>query len=120
MISSTATSTASFDAALHAHRVCAGRESFYAFAKDCLRQNGRRGGAVTGNVGRFRSDFLHHLRAHVFERVLQFDFLCHGDAVLRDDRRAEFLFDYGVAALRAQRDFDRVSQNVDAAQDCLP
>jgi hypothetical protein len=38
-----------------------------------------------------RSDFLHHLRAHVLELVSQFDFLGDGDAVLGDGRGAEAL-----------------------------
>ncbi len=40
-----------------------------------LRQHGGGGGAVAGVVVGLGSDFLHHLRAHVLERVSQFDFL---------------------------------------------
>ena len=56
-------------------------------------------GAVTCNVGSLGSDFAHHLCAHIFERVLQLDFLRHSHAVLGDDRRAELLFDDRVAPL---------------------
>src|ERR1051326_7999279 len=62
-----------------------------AFSIDRLRENGGGGGAVAGDVGGLGSDFLHHLRAHVLERVFQFDFFCDGDAVLGDGRRTEFL-----------------------------
>ena len=50
-----------------------------------------------------RSDFLHHLRAHVLELVLELDFLRDRDAVLGDGRGAEALLEHGVAALRAER-----------------
>ena len=42
-----------------------------AFAIDRLRQDGGRRGAVAGNVRGLAGDFLHHLRAHVLERVLR-------------------------------------------------
>jgi hypothetical protein len=108
------------DAALHGHRVGAGRDGLYAFAVDCLRQNGGGGGAVAGHVGSLGSDFAHHLRAHVLERILQFDFFRHGNAVLGDGRRTELLFNNYVAALRTESDFHRVGQKVDAAQNRLP
>ena len=108
------------DAALQGHRVGTGGNGLHAFAIDGLRQNGRGGGAVAGDVGGLGSDFAHHLRAHVLERVLQFDFLGYGDAVFGDERRTEFLFDYDVAALGAERDFHGVGENVHAAQDRLP
>ena len=38
-----------------------------------------------------RSDFAHHLGAHVFQWVLQFDFLGHGHAVLGDGGDPNFL-----------------------------
>ena len=99
-----------FDAALERRGAGAGRDRLHAFAEDGLRQHGGGGGAVAGDVGSLRRDFADHLRAHVFERVLQFDFLCHGHAVLGDDRRAELLFDHGVAALGAERDLHGVGQ----------
>ena len=108
-----------FDAALEAGRAGAGRNGLDAFAEDGLRQHGGGGGAVAGHVGSLRRDFADHLRAHVLERVLQFDFLGHGHAVLGDDRRAELLFDHRVAALGAERDLHGVRESIDAAQDRL-
>ena len=58
------------DAAFQRHRVCAGSHRLHALAEDGLRQNGRGGGAITGNVGGLGGDLAHHLRAHVLERVL--------------------------------------------------
>ena len=107
------------DAALHGHRVGAGGDGLYAFAIDRLGQNGGGGGAVAGDVRGLGSHFAHHLRAHVFERVFQFDFLGYGDAVLGDGRRTEFLFDDHVAALGAESDFHGVGQKVDAAENRL-
>ena len=60
-----------------------------------------------------------HLRAHVLELVLELDLLGDGDAVLGDARRAERLVEDDVAALRTERDLDRIGENVDAAQHAL-
>ena len=104
------------DAALDVHRVRAGGDRLQAFADDRLREHGRGRGAVTGLVGGVGSDFLHHLRAHVLELVLELDLLRDGHAVLGDGRGAEALLEHGIAALRAQRHLDRVGEDVDAAQ----
>ena len=90
-----------------------------AFAEDSLGENGGRGGAVASYVGGLGGDFTDHLRAHVFERVLQLDFLGDGDAVLGDDGRAKLLLDHRVAALGTERDLHGVCESVDAAQDRL-
>ena len=108
------------DAALDVHRVRAGDDVLRAFAVDGLRQHGRGGGAVAGDVGRLARDFADHLRAHVLERVLQVDFLGDRHAVLGDGRRSELLVEDDVAALGAEGDLDRVGQLVDAAQHGLP
>src|SRR5512146_485643 len=71
---------------------------------------------VAGVVRRLRSDFAHHLRAHVLEVVLELDLLGDGDAVLGDARRAERLVEHDVAAFGAKGDLHRVGQDVDAAQ----
>ena len=107
------------DAALEIHRVHAGGNRLGAFAHDGLRQNGGGGGAVAGLVVGLGGDFAHHLRAHIFELVGQFDFLGDGDAVLGDARRAEALVEHDVAALGAERDLHGVGENVDAAQQLL-
>ena len=107
------------DAALQSHRVGAGSHGLDAFAIDRLGQNGRRRGAVTGHVRGLRRDFAHHLRAHVLERVLQFDFLGDGHAVLGDGRGAELLFDDDVAALGPERHLYCVGERVYAAQNRL-
>ena len=91
------------DAALEVHRVHAGGNRLGAFLDDRLREHGRGGGAVTGEVGGLRGDFAHHLRAHVLELVFELDLLGDGDAVLGDARRAERLVEHDVAALGAER-----------------
>ena len=108
------------DTALQSHRVRASRNGFHALAIDRLRQNRRGGRAVAGYVGSLRSHLAHHLRAHVLERILQLDFLGHRHTVLRDVRSAEFLFQYDVAALRAQRNFDGIGQLIHTAKNGLP
>jgi hypothetical protein len=104
------------DAALQVHRVHAGGNGLGAFADDGLGQNGGGGGAVAGQVVGLRGHFAHHLRAHVLELVLKFDFLGDGHAVLGDARRAEGLVDDDVAALGTQRHLHGVGEGVDAAQ----
>ncbi len=108
-----------FDAALQRHRVRAGGNCLDAFAVNGLRQNSRGGGAVTGHVGGLGSDLAHHLRAHVFERILQLDFFCYGHAVFGNQRRTELLLDHHIAALRTEGDLDRIGQDVHAAKDRL-
>ena len=104
------------DAALEVHRVHAGGNRLHAFADDGLSQNGRGGGAVAGFVIGAAGDFLHHLRAHVLELVLQFDFLGDRHTVLGDARRAEGFLDHDVTTLGAQRDLDRIGKDVDALE----
>src|SRR5581483_2240920 len=108
------------DTALERHRVRARSNGLYAFAIDCLSENGSGSGAVAGDVGRLAGDFADHLCAGVIQAIFQFDFFCHGDAVLGDGRRTEFLLDYHIAALRPESDFHRVSEGVDAAENRLP
>ncbi len=107
------------DAALQGHRIRAGGNGLHAFAEDGLGQNGRGGGAVTGNVGGLGGDFADHLCAHVLERVLQLDFLGYGHAVLGNERRTKLLLDHDIAALGTERDFYGIGQNIHAAKDRL-
>ena len=104
------------DAALEVHRVHAGSDRLGAFLDDGLRQHGGGGGAVTGEVGRLRGDFAHHLRAHVLELVLELDFLGDRHTVLGDARGAERLVEHDVAALGAEGHLHRIGEDVDAAQ----
>src|SRR4029078_6701665 len=108
-----------FNAALQVHRVHAGGDRLGAFTHNGAGQHGGGGGAVAGNVVGLTGDFAHHLGAHVFELVGQFDFLGDGDAVLGGARSAEALVDHHIAALGAQGHLDRVGQDVDAAKHLL-
>ena len=76
------------DAALNADGVRAGGDELQTFAIDGLGQHGGRGGAVARGVAGFAGDFADHLRAHVFVRVFEFDFLRDGDAVLGHGRES--------------------------------
>src|SRR6188768_4521600 len=104
------------DAALDVHRVAARGNGLEAFADDRLREHGGGGGAVASFVRGVGSDFLHHLRAHVLELVLELDFLRDRHAVLGDGGGAEALLEHGIAALGAERRLDGVGENVDAAE----
>src|SRR5688500_449192 len=107
------------DAALQLHRVRAGNHVPRALAVDRLRQHGRRRRAVAGRVGRLARDLADHLRAHVFERILQVDLLRHRHPVLGDGGGSELPVEDDVTALRAEGDFHRVGELIDAAQDRL-
>ena len=100
------------DAALQVHRVHARGHVLHAFADDGLGQHRRRGRAVTGDVRGLGSDFLDHLGAHVLELVLELDLLGDRDTVLGDRRAAERALEHHVAALGAERDLDRVGEDV--------
>ena len=104
------------DAALEVHRVHPRGDRLGSLAHDGLSENGRSGGAVTGNIAGLGRDLTHHLCAHVLELVPQFDFLGDGDAVLRDAGCAEALVEHHVAALGTKRDLHCVGQNVNAVQ----
>ena len=108
------------DTALHGHRIGPGSDRLHAFAIDGLRQDGSGGGAIAGDVGGLRRDFAHHLCAHVFQRIFEFDFFGYGDAVLGDGRRTEFLLNHNVAPLGAECDLHGIGQKVHAAEDRLP
>jgi len=49
------------------------------------------------------------------ERIAQFDFLGHRDAVLGDDGGAKLLFNHRIAALGAEGDFYCVREDVHAS-----
>ena len=108
-----------FDAALESGRARPCRDGPYAFTEDGLRQHGSGGGAVAGDVGGLRGHLPHHLRAHVLQRIPQFDLLGHRHSVLGNDRRTKLLLDHSVAPLGAKRDLHGVSQQIDAAQNGL-
>ena len=103
------------DPALERDRVGAGRDVLQTLADDRLGEHGRGGGAVAGDVVRRGGDLAHELRALVLEGVLDLDLAGDRDAVVRDRRRAVLLVEHDVAALGAERDLDRVGEDVDAA-----
>ena len=105
---------------LSVHRVWPAATDLHAFAEDRLGEHGGGRGAVAGDVGGLAGDFLDHLRAHVFERVFEFDFFGDGDAVFGDGRGAERFFDDDVAAFGAERHRHRVGENIHAPQNRVP
>ena len=72
------------DAALDLRGVAARGDVAQPFGEDGLGVDGGGGGSIAGNGRGLGSDFLDHLRAHVFVRVFELDFLGDGDAVLGD------------------------------------
>ena len=99
---------------LDEHRVITGFKGFEAFIHDCMREHGGCCRAVTGNIVGLGRGFLEELRAHVLERIFEFDFLGNGNAIMRDGRRTELAVYRHIAALRAERRADRVGDDVHA------
>ena len=81
---------------------------------DDLRQDGRTGRAIPGNVVRLGRGFLEQLGAHVVERILELDLFGHCDAVMRDRGRTVFPVERHVAAFRSECSFDRIRDRIDA------
>src|SRR5439155_162250 len=97
------------DTALQVHRVHAGGNRLGAFTDDRSRENRRGGGAVAGRISGLRSDFAHHLRAHVLELVVELDLLGGGDvehahdvALLHDQEIFTVDLDLGARPLAEQ------------------
>src|SRR5882762_6487667 len=108
------------DAALQRHRVRTGCYGLEALTVNRLGQYGRRRGAIAGEVGRLGRHFLHHLRAHVLDLVVELDFLRDSHAVLGDGRATELLVDDDIPALGAERHLHRIGQLIHAALQAGP
>ncbi len=90
-----------------------------AFAVDGFAEHGGGGCAVAGGVAGFAGDFAHHLGAHVFKGVFEFDFLGDSDTVFGHGRGAEFFVEHHVAALGPERGGDGPGEFGYTAQDRL-
>ncbi len=71
---------------LEQHWIGAGGEVLQAFGDDGVCQDGRRGRAIAGDIIRLGSGLFEELRAHIFKRVFQFDFLGDSHTIVRDGR----------------------------------
>jgi hypothetical protein len=80
-----------------------------------LGEHGGGGGAIASFVFGFACHLLDQLGANVFERILQFDFLGDGHAVIDNVGGPKLLLEHHVAALGPDGDLDRIRQGVDAA-----
>src|SRR6185503_4193579 len=107
------------EAALQEHRVRTRCDVAKTLVDDRLREDDRRGRAITGDVVRLGRGLLEELRAHVLERVLELDLASDRDTVVGHRRRAELLVERDVAALRAESRLDRVGHDVDALLELL-
>ena len=58
------------------------------------------------------------MRAHILERIFQFDFLCNGNAVVGDKRRAVLFVKNYVSALGPERDFNGIRKGINAFFKC--
>ena len=67
-----------------------------------MRQYGRGGGAIPGNVISFCCGFFEQLGAHIFKGVFQLDFFGHGHAIMGDGGGAEFAIERHIPPLGAE------------------
>ena len=118
--SSTAVTTAFSMPRLRAMGLWPAATSLEPFAVNGLGQDGGGGGAVAGHIGSLAGDLLNHLGAHVFELVLQFDFLGHRDAVFGDGGGTPGLVEHHVTTLGSEGDFNCIGQGVNPLHDLVP
>ena len=85
---------------------------------DGLREHGRGGGAVAGDVVGLGGHRLHQLSAEVLERVFQVDLAGDSDAVVGDRRAAVRLGQHHVPTARPKRHTDRIGELVYAGFHC--
>ena len=112
-MASAITSPMAASASLQRLRARAGCDVAHALVHERLSENGGGRGAVTREIVGLGRDFLHELRAHVLERVVELDLACDRDAVVRDGRRAELLLEHDVAPTWAEGHLDGVGHLVD-------
>ena len=102
------------DAPLEAARRGPGRDIAQAFLDHRLGENGRGGGAITGDVIGLGGHLLGELGAEVLIGVFELDLARDGHAIIGDGRRAPLLVDDDIAALGAERHLDGIGEGVDA------
>src|ERR1700737_4249932 len=78
-----------------------------------LRENGRRGGAVAGELAGLHGNLLKHLGTHVLKPIGELDFFGDGSAVLAGGGRSVRFVEKDIATFRSQCDLDRICERVD-------
>ena len=102
-----------------AHGIGAGRHALEPFGEDGVGQDGGRGRAVTGLVGRILGHVLHHLDRHVLGSGLELDLPGHRDPVLGDGGTSEAPIQHHGPALGAQGHGNRAGELVDPVPEAL-
>ena len=97
-----------------------GSNVFHTNAYNCLSQNSGGSCAVACDVVGLGGNFLHQLCAHIHKWVVEFDFLCNGNAVLCNLRCAVLLLNHHVAALRSESGLYCVCKFVNALFEQIP
>src|SRR5579871_4339332 len=96
------------DASLDGDRIRSRGDCFNAFPVNRLGENRSRGGSVSCNIRRLRCHFAHHLGAHVFERVLQFDLFGDRHTIFGNRRPAVLLLQHHIAPFGAEGHLHRI------------
>jgi len=77
-------------------------------------ENGGSGGAIASDIVGLGGGFLQELCAHVLIGIFEFDFFCHGHAVMGDGGGAIFAVQGDIASLGTQSGGDRIRDRVNA------
>ena len=107
---------ADIDAALHFVGVGPGGDVLQPFGEDGFGVDRRRGGAVTGILGRLAGHFFDHLGAHVLEGVFEFNFLGNGDTIFGNGGGAKGFFKDHHTAGGTEGALHRFGKFLDATQ----
>ena len=108
------------DAPLQAHRVGAGGHVAQALADHRLGQDGRRRGAVSGDVVGLLGNFLDELGADLLVRILELDLFGDAHAIVGDGRGTPLLLQHDVAALGSKGHLDGVGEDIHPALEAAP
>src|SRR5699024_5513477 len=108
------------DPALERHRAGAGGDVAQALLDQGLRQDGGGGGAVARDVVGLLGDLLDELGADLLVRIVEFDLLGDGDAVVGDGGGAPGLLEHDVASLGAEGHLDGIGELVHTLLEAAP
>ena len=102
------------NATLERHRVATCGNVLQTFTIDCLCQNGSCCCSVASDITGFGGNFLHHLRSHIFIRVLKFDLFRNSHTIFSDCRCAKLLVENDIPSLWTQSHLYGIRKRVNA------
>ena len=102
------------DTSFQIHWISASSYILQTFTNDRLSQHSCSSSTITCNISSFRSYFFHHLRPHVFNWVVQFNFFSYRNTIFSYLWCTEFFFYNHITTFWSQCYFYSVCQCVNA------